>query len=94
MDGPSSWHKLMQAYGVIAIGVLALIVMFDAKTRRSQENRLALILGTSGCPKMMDYKYLKGEARELAGDVRQTYKGGKAFVQKGMREGMGGCCSY
>jgi len=92
MDGPSSWHKLMQAYVVVAIGVLAIIVMFDAKTRRSQENRLALILGTRGCPKALNPRQLQKEVGSLAGDVKKVFKRGNKLVQKalGTSEGMCG----
>jgi len=48
MERPSEFWQLIQAYVVIAVGVLALIVMADAKTRRDQETRMSLILGHSG----------------------------------------------
>jgi len=85
MDRPSDFWQLMQAYVVVAVGVLAIIVMFDAKTRRDQENRLALILGHSGCPKAFDYSYLKKESGKLAGDSKKAYKQGKKLVSEGYR---------
>ena len=81
MEGPSEFHQLLQAYVVIAIGVLAIIVMFDSKTRRDKESRLALILGHSGCSDLTDVGYLKREARLLAGDSKVAYEQGKDLVE-------------
>ena len=100
MEGPSEFHQLLQAYVVIAIGVLAIIVMFDSKTRRDKESRLALILGHSGCSDLTDVGYLKREARLLAGDSKVAYEQGKDLVEsaadevKDATEGMTGCCSF
>ena len=82
MEGPSEFYQLLQAYVVIAIGVLAIIVMFDSKTRRDQESRLALILGHSGCSKLTDGGYLKREARKLWGDTRTAYTRGADLVEE------------
>ena len=82
MEGPSEFYQLLQAYVVIAIGVLAIIVMFDSKTRRDQESRLALILGHSGCSKLTDVGYLKSEAGKLWGDTKIAYEQGAELVEE------------
>ncbi len=91
MEGPSDFLQLIQSYIVIAVGILAVIVMFDSKTRRSQESRLALILGNSGCPQMFDPSYLKSEAGKLSGDAKRLYSQGKKTAAA-YTEGMGGAC--
>ena len=88
MEGPSEFWQLVQAYVVIAIGILLVIVMFDSKTRRDQENRLALILGNGGCPKAFDSKYINKESHKLRRDVQKSFKRGKDLAKKAAREGM------
>ena len=85
MEGPSEFYKLIQAYIVIAIGVLAVIVLLDSETRRDQENRLALILGHRGCPKALSGKYLSEEAKKLRFDAQQMYAQAKKAAQKGIK---------
>ncbi len=87
MEGPSDFYQLIQAYVIIAVGVLAIIVMFDSKSRRNQETRLALILGQSGNTPVFDLEYLKKEAEKLSDDVSGAYAQGKS-VAKGLAEGL------
>jgi len=68
MDRPSEYFKLAQALVVLAIGILAIIVMFDSKTRRDHENRLSLVLGVQ-CAKL-NVPSLKKNAKSLANEVK------------------------
>ena len=70
LEPPSEWHQLLQAYVVIAIGILAVIVMFDSKARRDHENRLALVLGYQ--PAKLNTAAVQQHARELRSDVRKS----------------------
>ena len=96
MEGPSEFLQLLQAYVILAVGVLAIIVMFDSSSRRDQENRMALVLGHSGCSDLTDWRYLKREAGSLYGDSRKVYGRGRTFAEKELmnREGMEGCCGF
>ena len=83
MEGPSEFLQLLQSYVIIAVGVLAIIVMFDSRTRRDQENRLSLILGHSGCSDLTDWRYLKNQAGSLFGDSRKVYGQSKWITNQG-----------
>ena len=86
MEGPSEFYQLLQAYVVLAIGVLVVIVMFDSKTRRDQEHRLALVLGHGGCGKLTDLGYLRSEAGKFVSDSQVAYEQGKQLAEEKVAE--------
>jgi len=75
MERPSDFWQLIQAYVVIAIGVLALIVMADAKTRRDQENRMSLILGYNGKYRGGSPRYCPKTQSRRASAAPATHRG-------------------